>query len=147
MKKPLIAGMVCLAVLVGVYFPFVNYLEPVEAGIAWNFVSGELRIQDKGWNFTPPWVLVARVDLRPARVCITTASRAFSCKLVEFKASEYRKFVGTEGFHYYWWYNRVSFNWGYSEEYRGMKDILRGYAYAAKQYPFVTVIRDYEVGQ
>ena len=132
----------CLAVFI-VYFPFVNHLEPFDAGIARNFVTGELYIQKPGWNVTPPWVAVARVDLRPARVCITTASRAFNCKLVQFNPSEYELFVETEGFHYYWWYNRFSFNWGYSEEYRGVRDILRGYAYSAKLYPFITVLVDY----
>lgn len=147
MKKLGIAGAICLAVLGGIYFPFVNHLEPVEAGIAWNFVSGELRLQEKGWNFSLPWVLVANVDMRPARVCITTAGRGFNCKLVRFEPHEYKKFVETEGFHYYWWYNRFSFNWGYGDEYRGMKDILRGYAYSAKQYPFVVTLRDYEFGE
>ncbi len=144
MNKLIIVGATCLAVLGGIYFPFVNYLEPVEEGIAWNFATGELRLQNKGWNFTPPWVLVARIDVRPIRVCVTTAGRGFNCKLVQFEPSAYREFAATEGFYYYWWANRISFNWGYDEEYRGMRDLLRGYAYGVKRYPFVTVLRDYE---
>ncbi len=147
MKKLLIAVAICLTALGSIYFPFVNYLEPFEEGIAWNFVKGELYLQKKGWNFTPPWVLVARVDARPMRVCVTTAGRGFNCKLVRFEALAYREFVAVEGFHYYWWANRISFNFGYNEEYRGMKDLLRGHAYGVKKYPFVTVIRDYEEGQ
>ena len=87
---------------------------------------------------------MARVDTQPTRVCVASASRAYNCKLVQFNASEFRLFVKTEGFHYYWWYNRLSINFGYDEEYRGLRDILRGYAFAAKQYPFVTTIRSYE---
>lgn len=144
MKKLLVAGIMCLAVLVSIYFPFVNYLEPYEEGIAWNFVTGELRLQHKGWNFTHPWVLVARVDARPTRVCVTTAGRGFNCKLVQFEPSAYKEFVATEGFRYYWWANRISFNWGYDEEYRGMKDILRGHAYGVKRYSFIITLRDYQ---
>lgn len=60
MKKLFIAGIVCLAMLGSVYFPFVNYLEPFEEGIAWNYIAGELYLQKKGWNLTLPWVFVAR---------------------------------------------------------------------------------------
>lgn len=144
MRKLLVAGIICLAVLGSIYFPFVNYLEPYEEGIAWNFVDGELYLQHKGWNFTLPWVLVARVDTRPMRICVTTAGRGFNCKLVQFEPSSYKEFVATEGFRYYWWANRVSFNLGYDEEYRGVKDILRGHAYGVKRYSFITILRDYQ---
>lgn len=144
MRRLLITIIICLVVLGSIYFPFVNYLEPFEEGIARNFITGELYLQKKGWNLTPPWVVVARVDARPIRVCITTAGRGFNCKLVQFEPSEYKMFVATEGFYYYWWANRISFNWGYNEEYRGMKDLLRGYAYGVKYYPFVAVLRNYQ---
>jgi hypothetical protein len=96
-----------------------------------------------GWNITPPWVEVARVDTRPKRVCVESASRSFNCKLVEFNPAGWEEFVKTEGFHYYALYNFFSFNGGYREEYRGMKDILRGYAFGNKKYPFITVLREY----
>jgi hypothetical protein len=84
------------------------------------------------------------VDTRPVRVCITSTSRSFDCRLVQFQPSEYREFVATQGFYYYWWSNRISFNAGYDEEYRGMKDVLRGYAYSAKPYSFVKTLRTYD---
>ena len=143
MKRFLIASVLCLAALGSVYFPFVNYVEPFEEGVAWNFVRGDPYLQKKGWNFTWLWVFVARIDTRPIRVCVTTAGRGFNCKLVQFESSAYREFVATEGFRYYWWANRISFNWGYDEEYRGMKDLLRGYAYGVKKYDFVKILRDY----
>lgn len=144
MKKRLIAAVaICLAVLGAIYFPFLNYLEPTEFGMARNWVSGELWSQKQGWNVTPPWTSVARIDTRPMRVCVTTAGRGFNCKLVEFVPSAYKEFVSTEGFYYYWWANRISVNFGYDQEYRGVKDLLRGYAYSIKQYPFVRVLRDY----
>lgn len=129
------------------YLAFLHYAEPTQVGIVRNWVSGELRIDTPGWNFTLPWVSVAKIDVRPMRVCVTTAGRGFNCKLVQFEPSKYREFVGVEGFHYYWWANRISINTGYDEEYRGVKDLLRGYAYSTKHYPFVTVLRDFEESQ
>lgn len=140
-------GAAGLAACCLIYLACLNYLEPTQVGISWNWQSGEVELQDPGWHLTPPWVQVARIDTRPTRVCITSASRAFNCKLVQFVPDGYQLFVETEGFHYYWWYNRISFNWGYSDEYRGMKDILRGYAYSSKQYPFVKILRDYQLGE
>ncbi len=32
---------------------------------------------------------------------------------------------------------------GYDEEYRGVKDLMRGYTYSAKKYPFVEIIQEY----
>ena len=142
-----VGGGACLAACFLLYLACMNYLEPTEVGISWNNMTGEIELQQPGWHLTAPWVQVARVDTRPMRVCLTSASRAFNCKLVQFVPREYRLFVETEGFHYYWWYNRISFNLGYGDEYRGMKDILRGYAYSSKQYPFVVVLRDYQMGE
>jgi hypothetical protein len=137
----------CFAMVGLGYLPFFNHTEPVEVGIVWNRITGEVTLQKRdaaGWHITSPWVAVARVDTRPMRVCVTTAGRGFSCKLVQFELSAYKEFVETEGFRYYWWANRISFNLGYNEEYRGMKDLLRGYAYGVKKYSFVSVLRDYE---
>lgn len=124
----------------------VNYLEPQERGLTWNVASGELGVQARaGWHAHPPWVLVSVVDIRPARVCITTSARAvLNCKLVRFVPEHYRTFISVQGFGFYWWANRFSFNFGYREEYRGMRDILRGYAFSSKQYPFIEVLEEYE---
>jgi len=128
------------------YTAFLNYTEPTQIGIARNFVTGEMWSQNGGgWHITAPWVFVARIDTRPVRVSVTTAGRGYSAKLVQFEPSAWKEFVAIEGFRYYWWANRVSFNFGYNEEYRGMKDILRGYAYSPKKYPFITVLNEYEL--
>ena len=137
-----------IALLFGAfYFPFVHYTEPTEIGISRNWISGELHLDTPGWNITAPWVTVAKVDVPPLRICVTTAGRGFSCKLVQFKPEAFKAFVAVEGFYYYWWANRISFNFGYDDEYRGMKDLLRGYAYGVKQYPFVTTLRNYNEGE
>ncbi len=127
------------------YFLGVNHIEPSEVGIARNQVTGKLELQQKaGWWVTPPWVRVARIDLRPMRVGVYSAGRGFSTKLVRFDPRHYQEFIETEGFRYYWWDNRLSFNIGHSEEHRGLRDILRGYAYSAKRYPFVVTVEEYQ---
>lgn len=116
-----------------------NYTAFNEVGIAWNRVTGTLWIQAPGVHFTWPWVAVSAIDTRPVRVCVTSAGKGFSCKLVRFIPGAYREFVATEGHYYYWFANRISFNFGYSEEYRGMKDLMRGYAYGSKVYAFIAI--------
>jgi hypothetical protein len=125
-----------------IYLLLFNYTDAYEVGIARNRLSGDLWLQGAGMHWTSPWVAVARIDTRPQRVCVSTAGRGFSCKLVRFEPGAYKSFVAVEGFHYYWWANRVSFNGGYDDEYRGMRDLLRGYAYGETTYPFVVVLRN-----
>lgn len=125
------------------YLLFVNYTEPIEAGIAWNRLYGTLTLQDNGWHISAPWVSVSVIDTTPQRVCVPTSGRDVGCKLVEFKREAYKEFVATQGFRYWWWSNRISFNFGYDDEYRGMKDIIRGYAFSGKHYPFIEVLKTY----
>lgn len=129
-----------------VYLVFFSYTETHEVGIAWNRATGELWRQDPGMHWTAPWVAVSQIDTRPQRLCVMSAGRGFSCKLVRFEPAAYREFVATEGHRYYWWSNRLSFNSGHSDEYRGMRDIMLGYAYGAKRYPFVVTMREIDEG-
>lgn len=124
---------------------FVNYTEPTELGIARNEINGDTWSQETGgWKITYPWVLVSTIDVRPIRVAVHSAGHGYCAKLVQFKKENWRDFIATEGFRYYWWANRISFNSGYDEEYRGMKDIMRGYAFSAKKYSFIEVITEYQ---
>lgn len=126
------------------YASFVVHHDPTELGIARNWISGEMWLQEDGGYFVnPPWVWVARVDTRPVRVAVTSAGRGYSGKLVQFDKKGWQEFVQLEGWRYWWWANRFSFNFGYDEEYRGMRDILRGYAYSPKQYPFLVVLEEF----
>ncbi|MBX4181582.1 hypothetical protein KW807_01820 [Candidatus Parcubacteria bacterium] len=148
--KKLVGGGAVLFVLVLVFFylPFVNYTHRYEAGLAWNRISGESWLQTQGgWHITSPWVAIARIDTRPRRVCITSAGRGYNCKLVQFVPEKYQEFLDVEGFHYYWWANRLSFNTGYSEEYRGLVDIFRGHAFGVRKYGFLKVVDDYATPQ
>ena len=90
-----------------------------------------------GYNITAPWVQVSRIDTRPQRVCVDCDCRNLNCQLASFDPDGWEEFVRYEGFRYYWWSNRFSFNPGHKNEYRGMNDILRGYAFDGKEYPFI----------
>lgn len=123
---------------------FVNYLEPTQVGIARNIISGKMWLQKEGgFYITPPWVFVIRIPTHPMRVSMMSGGKGYSAKLVEFQSDYWREFVDVEGFRYYWWSNRFSINFGYTEEYRGIKDIFRGHAYGAKQYKFIKITEEY----
>ena len=142
-QKILVATGILLAIFF-FYLGFLNYTEPTEIGVARNLITGKMWAQKGGWHLTPPWVLVARIDTRPIRVSVDSAGHGYSAKLVQFVPEEWESFVNIEGFRYWWWANRISINFGYHNENRGMKDILRGYAYGTKKYPFFRIIAEYE---
>ena len=127
----------------------VNYLEPIEVGLTWNPLTGERGLQKRaGWHLTPPWVMESTVSTSPERLCLTSATHsAVNCRLVQFVPEHYRDFLEVEGFRWYWWSNRFSFNSGYHEEYRGVRDVLRGYAFSSQQYQFIRVLREYDANQ
>lgn len=144
-KKVVVIPVTFFFVVWLIYMLFMNYNEPTEIGIARNLISGEMWIQEGGGLFVGlPWTWVARVDTRPVRVSVTSAGRGYSAKLVQFNTSAWREFVAVEGWRYYWLANRISFNFGYDEEHRGMKDILRGYAYGPKTYSFIVILEEYQ---
>jgi hypothetical protein len=60
-----------------------------------------------------------------------------NCILVSFNIQGWKEFVDREGFEYWWWYNRFSFNSGSNREYRGMDWILRGYTFDNTNYSFI----------
>lgn len=134
-------GVVVIAFVL--YLACFHYTEPTQVGISLNYSNGNLvLVQKSGWSVTAPWIMVAKIDTRPIRVCVTSSGRGFNCKLVQFNPQAYQEFVEIEGFRYYWWANRLSFNLGYSEEYRGMRDILRGHAFGVKKYRFLKILQE-----
>lgn len=134
----------CILIAVVVYFQCFNYLRSYEVGLAKNLVTKNVWLQEgQGFHFTNPFVFVARLDTRPARVGVHSRSKTANQKLVQFQPVYWEEFVKTEGWRYYWWDNRFSFNGSYPEEYRGWRDVCRGYAYSTKKYPFFKVIEEY----
>jgi len=123
------------------YLTCVHYTDYHEIGIVRNDFTGETSIDSvSGFGITAPWVQVAKIDIRPVRICVTSSTRNFNCKLASFDKRYWDEFVSLEGFRYYWWANRFSFNSGYKEEYRGMKDIIRGYAFDEHPKKFIKII-------
>ncbi len=142
LKRPIIISAITVFGLSLFYVGCIHHTEPSHIKIMRNILNGEMRIDTPGWNFSAPWVRASEVDLRPARVCVTSASKGFNCKLVEFNVKYWQEFVATQGYGYWWWSNRFSFNFGYNEEYRGMKDLMRGYAFATNKYRFIDEIKE-----
>lgn len=146
LKKKWISVPLSAVLLVYVlYASFITHNEPTQIGIARNLITGEMWSQDDGgYFFSAPWTWVARIDTRPVRVAVTSGGHGYSGRLVQFDKNYWKEFVEIEGWRYWWWSNRISINFGYDEEYRGMRDILRGYAYSPKHYPFVVILEEYQ---
>ncbi len=140
MKKKLF--FIIPAVLFLFYIGFYHYTDNYEFGITYNLFSGEIK-SDKhtGHHFTWPWVMETKIDTRPQRVCIVSASRNINCRLVQFDTAYYKDLVNREGFRYYWWYNRISFNLN-QETYRGTRNLLLGYAYGSNKCSCVKILQE-----
>jgi hypothetical protein len=141
--KPLRLTLIVLSVLLFFRFGFLAFCEPTEIGIVRNLLSGQTWSIRGGWHFKYPWVIAQLIDTRPMLVTVDSAGHGYSAKLVQFVPEEWASFVRTEGFWLWWWANRLSFNSGYRHEHRGMKDILRGYAYGKREYPFLRIISEF----
>lgn len=119
---------------------FFHYTDTNQVAICRNIVTGDMYLDTiPGPNLTAPWVQVSRIDIRPQRICIDCDCRNINCMLVTFNSKYWREFVKCEGFRYYWWANRLSINFGHSNETRGINDILRSYIYDKYKHKFIEV--------
>jgi len=118
----------------------ISYTDSHHYAIERNIVSGQIVFRGpNGMRITPPWVQVVRIDIRPIRACVDCSCNNIDCRLISFNISGYLEFIEKEGFGYYWWRNRLSFNYGNKLEYRGLPNVLRGYAFDDKNYKFLNV--------
>lgn len=126
------------------YFFCFHYNNVHEIGIRRNIITGELSLdKNPGMYISAPWVQVAKIDTRPQRLCIDCGCKNMTCKLVIFNVDNWLDFVDREGFRYYWWSNRFSFNISHENEYRGMEDILRGYTFDdTEDYTFIEIEKE-----
>lgn len=138
--KKWMAGAVITAFTILFYLPFFHYTSAHEVGIKFDKWNGIVSRDTPGFNLSPPWVLVAKMETRPLRVCIESVAKVINCKLAEFVPTAFQEFAQREGFRYYWWDNRLSFNSGYHDEYRGSRDLIRGYAFGVSDQRFVRVL-------
>ncbi|MFH1405159.1 MAG: hypothetical protein ABIH21_03630 [Patescibacteria group bacterium] len=143
-RKPLAIVGGILACFFLFWMMFCHYTPVGTAHIQFNRTDGSTKLDSPGLHFTPPWVQAAKIELRPMRMCITTAGKGYNCKLVQFVPEHFKEFVEVEGFRYYWFVNRISFNWGHDETYRGFEDIIRGHTFGAKKYAFLKELQSYD---
>ena len=140
MKKKLIISASTLLLIS--YFALYHYSDSYESCINYNLFTGDMGLDEHtGHHLSYPWVFVSKIDTRPQRVCIVSASRNINCRLVQFDPTYYKELIQKEGFRYYWWYNRFSFNSG-QETYRGFTNLLVGYSYGVNRAHFVKVIQE-----
>jgi hypothetical protein len=124
------------------YLTCFHYTDQYQCGITYNVFTGELKKDShQGYHVTPPWVLATRIDTRPHKVCIVSATRNMNCRLVRFNPDKYMELISYEGFSYYWWYNRISFNSG-QETYRGVDNLLLGHAYGETRCSCVEILQE-----
>lgn len=130
--------LIAIIVLV-IYIPFVHYTDNTKVALIKNIFTNEIVIDSiPGITFSAPWYKVVRIPIHPCKVCVESTAKTINCKLVKFQPAYWEELVRREGFEYYWWRNRFSFNLGYRNEYRGCLDILRGYAFSQDNVNFIT---------
>lgn len=140
MSKKIISILSGLGLVISFYLLCIHYTDINEVAICRNEFTGNLWLDDKaGISITSPWTRAVIIDTRPIRVCVSSSSRSFNCRLVEFDKTGWRELIELEGFRYFWLDNRLSYNSGYDDEYRGMKDLLRGYSFDANKRTFIKV--------
>lgn len=141
--KKLKQVVICLMVILGYYLLFFYYSAQHHLVITKNLITGTVsRDSANGFHFfSPPWVLVSKIDTRPHTVCIASASRNLNCKSVRILPDKWEALVLREGFHYYWWYNRISFNWD-QKTYRGVSNLLLGHAYGTARCDCVEILEE-----
>lgn len=129
-----------LVFLFWLFFIHINNVHHVS--VSRNYITGEIALDStKGIKISAPWVQVIKFDTRPFKVCIDCSCANINCRLIAFNPKGWKEFVSREGIQYYWFRNRLSFNLGQKQEYRGIKHVLRGYAYDG-EYSFIKKLND-----
>jgi hypothetical protein len=109
---------------------FFHYTPQGIATLDRNIFTGKVVLNKKlGMNFSMPWIQSTKIDLRPTKYCIECSCSNMVCVLVSFDEAGLVEFIQNEGWSYYWLRNRLSFNMGYKNEWRGWKSVIRGYSF------------------
>lgn len=121
------------------YMFFVTIQDVNHYSIKRNYFTGDVQLDTvPGIKISSPWTQVIRIDNRPFKICVTSSSKVLNCGVYSFNPKGFEGFIKREGVEYYWWRNRLSFNLGHKEEYRGFVDILKGYTLDKDRYEFIT---------
>lgn len=120
------------------YLLFFNFVTVNEVSLNHNIIDGTVVCDTiPGFKLSAPWIQVSKIDKRPVKVSVDCSCRNITYKLVSFNPKEYKSFIQKEGWGYYWFRNRISFNLGHRQESRGFDNILRGYAFDNQDYKFI----------
>jgi hypothetical protein len=126
--KWLIALGALILALVTFYCACLNHIGINEVGVAYNSIGGHVWIQDRpGWYLTSPTVEVAVIPTIPLTVQIPSEAKVINVKIVRFRPEGIDEFIRLQGFSYF------------SDQ--GIENILMGYAFSGKDYPFLEVLQ------
>lgn len=130
---------IILSVVLFLFYLFcVDFRDSYHIALCKNEIKGEVYLDTlHGFNVTYPWIRVSKIDTRPIKLCIDCNCANINCKLIQFDYNYYQNFTKREKFCYFWWKNRISFNISQENEYRGMKFILRSYAFDKEKHKFI----------
>lgn len=138
MKQNILITSIVATLVLFSYLSLFHWTSVHEKTILRNIITGELTLDSTaGPGITAPWVQAVNMDTRPRRICVECACTNMTCVLVSFEPGGWRTLIEREGFRYFWWDNRFSFNFGHRQEYRGLDDLLKGYSMDGQEHPFI----------
>ena len=127
--KYIIIGAATAILAFGFYLFCVNHVHINEVGVAYNSLNGKISIQDDpGFYVTSPFTQVVTLSLLPHKVTIPSGAVVINTKIVRFKKEGIPEFIRLQGFSY-----SLS---------QSFDNILMGYAFAGKEYPFLDVMQE-----
>lgn len=107
---------------------FLNHVSINEVGVAYNMISGEVTVQDRpGWYRTSPTTVVASISTLPFKVSVNSSATVINEKVIRFKPEGVQEYIRLQGFSW------VQTNF---------ENIMMGYAYSGRKWPFLEVIQE-----
>jgi len=105
---------------------FLNHVGINEIGVAYNSWDGSITVQDEpGWYVTTPVTLVTSFDMLPMKVELPSNAMVVNTKIVRFKKEGVQEYIRMQGFS---WFNN------------DLRNVLMGYAFTNKEYPFMEIL-------
>lgn len=129
-RRIVIAASAVLLAAFTFYTLFLNHVEINEVGVAYNSIGGKVWIQSRpGWYLTSLTVKVANISTLPQQVQVYSQAKVLNYKIVRFNPDGIDEFIRLQGFEYY-------------EVGGSMNNILTGYAFSGRRYPFLDVLQE-----
>lgn len=113
------------------YLLFLDYVGINKVGIAWNSSTNKITVQEPGWHKTSFDEFVFCLPTTPIVVTLPSKAKVVNSKLVRFRKEGAEQFVDIQGFG---WYSDQDF-----------ENVMLGFAFSGKKYPFLEVIGEARV--